>query len=135
MRWDAVLKAMVDRAAADSALSGIYGDAIRKQGTHPFTVPSLDYSLVTIGQSEIWEPHIIQFSQWTKSLNDSAVSDRRLRRLFDHDNMVVIEGVTMWSVYEDGGDLTGPETEGYYGLAARYRLTPIREKLLLGRSS
>jgi hypothetical protein len=48
---------------------------------------------------------------------------------------MVIGGVVMFAQFEDGGDLTGPETEGYYGIASRYRFTPVREKLLLGRSS
>lgn len=135
MRWDSVLQAMVNAMANDTALTGIYGEAIRKTGVHPFITPSLEYFFVTVSQSELWEPQLVQFNQWTKSMDDLVVSDRRLRQLFDHDNMVVIEGVTMWAQYEDGGDLTGPESEGYYGLAARYRFTPIREKLLLGRSS
>lgn len=133
MRWDHILQALINRMQGDATLSGLYGSAIRKRGTHKFTVPSLDYFVVTTSKSELWVPTIVQFNQWTRSMTDLATSDRRLEQLFDHDDMVTIEGVTMWAQYEDGGDLVGPETEGFYGIASRYRFTPIREKLLLGR--
>jgi hypothetical protein len=133
MRWDAVIQAVAARAAGDPILASIYGTTIRKMGVHTFAVPSLEYMLVSRGVTELWEPHIIQFSQWAHSLSDVATSDRRLGQLFDHENMQVIEGVTMWSSFEDGGDLVGPAREGVYGTAARYRFTPVRERLLSGR--
>ena len=68
-------------------------------------------------------------------MTDLSTSDRRLRQLFDHELPVVIEGIPMWSFYEDGGELTGPEREGYYGMASRFRFTPIRDRLLPGRGS
>jgi len=135
MRWDAVLEAITTRIAEDTGLVGVYGESIRKMGTHAFSVHSLDYFVVSYTEGELWEPMLVQFSQWTRSMNDLVISERRLRSLFNHENIVIIEGVPMWAQFEDGGDLTGPETEGYYGAASRYRFTPVRERLLPGRSS
>lgn len=135
MRWDDVLRAVTTRMADDAVLQSIYGDAIRKMGTHKWIVPSLDYMMVSRTVNELWEPMTVQFSQWVKTMDDLSSSEKALSRLFDHENMVVIEGITMWAFFEEGGDLTGPENEGYYGAASRYRFIPIRERLLPGRSS
>jgi hypothetical protein len=134
MRWDAVLQAVSTRAKEDEVLAGIYGaDFIRKMGIKVFRVPSLEYMLVGATQGELWAPHMVQWSQWNATMEEQAISDRRLHRLFDHDIPVFIGGVYMWAVWEDSSDLTGPEREGYYGLASRFTFTPIREKLLAGR--
>lgn len=135
MRWDDVLEAVFDQMNADATLLSIYGTAIRMGGVHEFTIPSLEFFVVSNTQNELWEPITVQMSQFTKSMTALANSDRRLRQLFDHDNMVTIQGVTMWSRWEDGGDLVGPSRQGFYGMAARFRFTPIREHLLLGRGS
>ena len=86
--------------------------------------------LVTSGMDELWEPHLIQFSQWTETVGDLATSDRRLHAIFDHEEPMFIEGIYMWSFFEDSSDLQGPEREGYHGMASRFQFTPIRERLL-----
>ncbi len=131
MRWDAVLQAIASRMATDPGLLSVYTAAgIRKMGTQKFLVPSLEYLLITSGMDEVWEPHLVQFSQWTSTMADLAVSDRRLHALFGHEEPMFIEGVYMWSFFEDSSDLQGPEREGYHGMASMFQFTPIRERLL-----
>lgn len=134
MRWAAVIKAIAAEAAADPTLAGIYGTAIRMNaGAQNYLVPGLEYWMVTDTATELWEPQIVQWDQWTETLDDLIESERALRKLFDHDNMVTIGDVTMWAVFEEGADLQSPNRENYFGRAARFRFTPIRGDLRPGR--
>lgn len=136
MRWDEVAQAVASRMAGDATLVGIYGEQIRMgSDDQDRQVPSLEYMLLPLSVTELWQPHLITFMQWSNSMTDLATSDRALHRLFDHELPVVIEGVAMWAQFEDGGELTGPDREGYFGLSSRFRFTPVRGRLLPGRSS
>lgn len=134
MRWDAVTQAVAARAAGDTVLQDVYGDAIRANGMSDFTVPSLEYQLVADTLGELWHPHTLQWDQWVPNRTELERSERALVRLFDHETPQLIEGVFMWSFYLDGADLTGPAREGYHGRAIRFRFDPIRARLLAGRS-
>ena len=94
MRWDAVGRAIAAEAAADPVLAGIYGPWVRMNaGAQDFHVPGLEWSLVTDSASELWEPCIIQWDQWVDDFDDLVISERALRRLFDHALDVEIGGV------------------------------------------
>lgn len=136
MRWDDVVLACRTEAAADPVLAGIYGaDAIRMGATaQDFRVPGLEYQIIGDTETELWEPIIMQWDQWTADYADLVASERALRKLFDHRLPVEIEGVYMFSVFTDGASLVdAPDRAGFYGRAVRFRLSPIREDLRLGR--
>ena len=84
MRWHDVLWAISREAQAHPLLAEIYGAAIRMSGTQEHAVPSLEYFIVADSASELWEPCIIQWDQWTTSLEDLVLSEAALRSLFDH---------------------------------------------------
>lgn len=130
MRWDAVIQAVATTLAADPALADIYGTDIVKSGTLEFRVPLLEYTMLSTGMDELWEPMVIQLDQFTRSVADLATSDRRLHSLFDHEEPRLIAGIYMWASFEEGGDLTGPSREGYHGMASRFRFTPVRQRRL-----
>jgi len=135
MRWDHVGKAIADAAAADLTLIGIYAGSIRMNaGAQDFLVPGLEWSMISDGASELWEPCIVQWDQWTLTLPDLQASERALRKLFDHDLPITLGGVFMFSEFTDGADLTSPDRAGHYGRAVRFRYTPIRDDLRWGRS-
>ena len=138
MRWDDVVLACRTAAVADPVLAGIYGeDAIRMGATaQDFRVPGLEYQIIGDTETELWEPIIMQWDQWTADYADLVASERALRKLFDHRLPVEIEGVYMFSVFTDGASLVdAPDRAGFYGRAVRFRLSPIREDLRLGRST
>jgi len=135
MRWDHVAQAIAAEAAADPTLAGIYGGAVRMNaGAQDFMVPGLEYHIVADSASELWEPVIVQWDQWCTTLADVVASERALRKLFDQDLPVTIQGVWMWAEFTDGADLTVPDRSGFYGRAARFRFTPLRDALRWGRS-
>ena len=137
MRWDDVARAGRIAAAADPVLAAIYGAAIRMGAmAQDFSVPGLEYQIIADTANELWEPIIVQWDQWTHDYDDLVASERALRKLFDHDLPVEIEGVYMWSVFTDGANLVdAPDRAGFYGRAVRFRLSPIREDLRPGRST
>lgn len=136
MRWHAVIEAVSRRASGDAALIAIFGTVIRKSGRQEFTVPSLEYLLVSVPRpGELWAPCTIQFDIWTDTLDDTIAAAVALDRLFDHDRVQVIEGVSMWAyVAEPSVTLEGPLRENQHGQASRFRFAPIRAKLLPGRT-
>jgi len=131
MRWDAVLQAVATTISADTTLLGVYGPTgMRKSGTAEFRVPVLEYTWILGSVNELWEPHVLQFDQFTQSVEALATSDRRLHSLFDHEEPRFIAGIYMWSMFEEGGDLDGPSREGVHSMASRFRFTPIRQRRL-----
>lgn len=134
MRWHDVIWAISQAAAADSILRGIYADAIYANGARNWEIPSLEYDLITDSASELWEPCTVQWDQWCLSMEDLVVSEARLREMFDHAVPTTIQGVVMWAEFTDGASLTAPERSGFYGRAARFRFTPLRDALRRGRS-
>lgn len=127
MKWDAVIRACREAVIAEPVLVGIYGEDVRMHGAGSHTVPLLEMMLVSDGISEQWAPCAIQFSQWTIELPDLLASERQLRRLFHAELPATFGGMSMWAQYVDGGDLSVPERDGYYGRAIRFQLTPLTE--------
>jgi hypothetical protein len=134
MRWHDVIWAISRAAAEDPILQGLYGEAIRMSGTQEHEVPSLEYQVISDTASELWEPVTVQWDQWTDSLNDLVISEAALRSLFDHAVPVTLEDVVMWAEFTDGAQLSVPDRAGFYGRAARFRFTPLRDCLRGGRS-
>jgi len=141
MRWDDVFRAFARAAKADETLVGIHGaDAIKvASGWTEQVVPGLQYHVISDqGNLELWEPCIVQADQWCETVSELALGERALRRLFDHDGPVTIEGVYCYSYFTDGAELgaaLGPDRNNYFGRATRFRIVPIRESLQRGRSA
>lgn len=131
MRWHDVLVAIGQAAATDEVLMGIYGSNIRMAGKHKHVVPALDYRLITDTEQEQWAPHIVQFDQWTNTLDELAASDRRLRFLFNQDVPVQIGELYTWAVFTEGADLVTPDDWNYFGRGTRFRFTPLREQYVV----
>lgn len=136
MRWDDVTRATVAAAAADAVLAGIFGTSIRMSASaQDHLVPGLEYEVIGDTAGELWEPIIVQWDIWVHEFQDLVDGERALRKLFDHDLPVEIEGVYMWSVFTEGASLVdAPDRAGFYGRAVRFRYSPIREDLRCGRS-
>jgi hypothetical protein len=137
MRWDEVAVAIAAEAVADPTLAAIYGADVRMGAlAQDHHVPSLEYQIIGDTATELWEPTLIQWDQWTNTFDELVRSERALRKLFDKDHMVEIGGVTMWTVFTDGASLVdSPDRAGFYGRAVTFRMTPVRDDLRWGRSS
>ncbi len=79
MRFDSVMQAVSKRAADDSVIQSIFGATVRLSGRQAFTVPSLEYLLVTVAKpGELWAPCTIQFDSWTDTLDDTMAAAKAL---------------------------------------------------------
>lgn len=130
MMWDHVIRRLLASITEDQILSGIYGDRVRwaAVGNFDSKTPTLEYTLIGDAESELWNPIIIQFDQWAPKMDVVAASERRLRALFHRDLPIVIDGLAMWSQYQDGVTLAAPNRDGFSGRGIRFRFTPIREQ-------
>jgi hypothetical protein len=131
MRWDDLVVAISAAAAADPVLASIYGETIRAAGTAKHQVPALDYQLVSDSKEpDIWAPHVIQWDQWTDTLEQLMASERALMALFDREFDLLpasIGGVYFWSEYTEGAELVNADRAGYRGRAVRFRMTLVRD--------
>ena len=128
MQWDNIIERIAATCKADPVLVGIYGDAMRFTGTGAHHVPMLEWMLVADGEGELWAPVVVQLDQWTRDDDALRVSERRLRQLFHREGTFDFLGLTCWGQYTDGQVLASPDRDGYFGKAARFRLTPLRER-------
>lgn len=142
MRWDAVLRAIAAEAAADATLLGIFGAAgIRAAGDVAPEDEVLHYRLISDTLGETRETDVVQWDVWCTSLGRVVTAERALRKLFSHEFPVTIQGVHMWSIYDDGSELgtitgIGPDrSTNLLGRATRFRFLPVRDSLRTGRST
>lgn len=128
MKWHQLLAELTTVVLADSILSGIYGTSVRLAGSGDLVNPVLELALVADSESELWAPTVIQFDQWTGSMEALGRSEQRLRRLFHLDLPATFGAITCWCQYVDGDFLAAPGRDGYYARAIRFRFTPLRDR-------
>jgi hypothetical protein len=128
MMWDHVMERIVTLILADPVLAGIFGDHLRMAGSGKSSVPSIEYTLITDTEGELWTPISIQFDLWTTSAVDSRTAERKLRGLLHHDLPQSIDGLTLWTTYTDGSPLATPDRSNFVGRALRFHFTPLREQ-------
>lgn len=129
MIWDDLLERIVTIVNADAVLLEVFGSSMRMAGTAEHAVPSLEWTMITDSEGELWSPHVIQFDQWSLDLEEVIRSERRLRALFHQDLPVRLGGdLLSWAQYVDGEVLATPDRNGFAGRAVRFRFTPLRER-------
>lgn len=126
-KWADVLEEVGAVLVADLVLFGIYGEDIRHEGSGVGTIPLLTYGFLGDVENELWNPCLVQFDQWTQGVEDLATSELRLRRLFHQPVPMPLGTMSVWAEYLDGGALSIPDRDGYFGRAARFRFTPLRD--------
>ena len=126
-KWAQVLEEVGIVVAGDPTLSAIYGTSIRFEGSGVNAIPLLTYGVVVDTEDELWNPIVVQFDQWVADFEDLVSSEIQLRRLFNAPVPMALGDLTIWAEYLDGGALSIPDRDGYFGRAARFRLTPLRD--------
>lgn len=132
MQWDNILERVAATLQADPVLVGLYGDAMRMMGSGQHHVPMLEWMLVGDAEGELWAPVIVQIDQWLPDDDGIRESERRLRQLFHREGTFDFDGLTCFAGYVDGSVLASPDRDGYFGRAARFRITPLRERYTAG---
>lgn len=131
MMWDQVLLRIVGIVTTDAMLAEIYGEHMRMVGSGDFQIPSLEWSLVSDSEQELWAPCVVQFDQWSEDSSAVVRSERRLRALFHQDLPAEFDGLIMTCTYIDGSVLASPDRDGFVGRAIRFQFTPLRSKYAL----
>ena len=126
-KWFQVLEELTALVYADAELASLYGENIRASGTGEKLAPLLEIAFVGDSESELWNPITVQFDQFLATADDLAASELRLRRHFHANLPIALGGISAWAEYVDGGSLSIPSLDGYFGRAARFRLTPLRD--------
>lgn len=132
MMWDQVLFRIAALVQEDPVLRPIYGENMRMMGEgNEHQVPVLEWILVGDTETELWAPCTIQFDQWTPTMGELVLSERRLRTLFHTSLPAEFNGLRMWCEYVDGNVLASPHRDGVDGRSVRFRFTPLRGKYAL----
>lgn len=128
MKWPVVVEEVMTLLVADPVISGIYGTAIRENGSTKFTAPSLEWMLVADGIAEQWAPCVLQLDQWCLSSADLKRSEQRLFRLLHRELPSAFGALTMFAQYVDSETLASPDRDGYFARAVRFRFTPLQDR-------
>lgn len=131
MMWDKALEGIRAAIAAFPPLADMYGANVRQASTSnmPFDpkVPTLEYTVITDTVTEQWEPMIVQFDIWGRTVEQMIEGERALRNLFTPILPREFGGVFMLSEVIDAAHLSVPDRAGYYGRGLRIRFAPLRE--------
>jgi hypothetical protein len=131
MMWDQLMARIITLITTDVGIVEIYGDRIRMSGSSEFEDPVLEWTMIGDSETELWAPMIIQFDQWTLNADTLWKSEFRLRGLFHHDLPIIIDGVQLWTQYQDGTIIAMPDRHNQFGRAIRFRFTPLRRQYAL----
>lgn len=123
-----VLAAATAAVRTDAALVGVYGPHMRLAGSGTHQVPLLEWQLIGDSEGELWAPCTVQFDQWCPTMDALRMSERRLRFLFHLEVPGVVQGLGMWSEFQDGAWLASPDRDQVFGRALRFRMTPLRDR-------
>lgn len=128
MKWFQVIEEVQAVIMAESALTDIYGDNVRMNGTATFQVPCLEMQIIGDVERETDNPILVQIDQWCRSMDELARSEQVLRRWFHVDVPRSFGGLMMWAEYEDGESLASPDRDNVFARAIRFRFTPLRDR-------
>lgn len=104
MRWDFFIQHWTARLLNDNALVSVMGRAdfiTPAQSSRPVEVPSIEYTLVTDTESELWNAVTIQVDTWAKGWVKSAQIERRLRIITSLDVGQDLGGERVWIKHQD----------------------------------
>lgn len=132
MMWNEVMARVSAEIMLDPVLLAIYGDTLIMSGTQPFQVPSLEWTLISDIEEELWAPVMIQFDLWHNDAAKNRQGEFRFRSLYHKDLPIVLNSdLMMWAQWSDGGMLSTPARSGIFGRALRFKFTPLRRQYAL----
>lgn len=129
MRWDVVVDAWLGLVTSDTDVQSVLGEypEFWMAGDREHEVPSLEYSLISNGEGELWEVSDIQLDLFTRSIADLVELEKALRRLLHHDLPIEVSTGPMWSQFRGSRGLSGP-SDGVLRRGLDFRLTYLRDR-------
>lgn len=128
MMWDAVLERAIARIKGNEVLAEIFGDNVRMAGTGDLKVPSVEFTLLSDTNTELWTPILVQFDLWTDKAEENRRAERVMLSLFDLRVPGIWDEVMVMSDYVDGSMLATPARSGFTGRGLRFRISPLRQQ-------
>ena len=102
MRYDQILPAILALVAADPAISGVVGTAIREARTGEFVVPSLEWTFVAgRPEEEMLYQFRLQLDPFARTVADYLTVRNRLIQLLHRDREWTAGGHWVTSVFSD----------------------------------
>lgn len=131
MMWDQVLIRLADVLGVDAVLSAMFPQRMGPTSGE-FRIPSLEWTLITDTENELWAPCIIQFDIWHPEMAQIVIAERRLRTLFHTAPLPFrVDDLDIYGEYIDGSVLAVPDRSSHNGRALRFRFTSLRSKYAL----
>jgi hypothetical protein len=132
MRWDYFIEFWTARLLADPALVSVMGSAsgwiYPAQSARPVTVPSVEYTLITDTESELFNPIGIQVDLWARGIKKAAQIERRIRVLTHGDTGQDLGGERVWMRYRDARTLDYPSDAGVIHRTLDFEFEAVRGK-------
>lgn len=128
MMWDQVMERVLAMLQANETLAGLFDDHFQMAGSSQLKIPSVEYTILSDVNVEIWSPMLVQIDVWTKKAEDSRNAERIIRSLLDQRTSVQWDGVTVIASYTDGAFLSTPDRAGFIGRGLRFRFSALRQQ-------
>lgn len=129
MRHPEVILAVVPVVETHPVIAGIVGaDGVFKDGDRDLVVPSLQYKIIGLVQTENWEPCRIQWTAFAYTDDDLFAIELALAELFGLDGVGVFSGLEMMAHYGNFRSDVEGLADGIRGSSTDYVLTPVRSR-------
>lgn len=128
MMWDQVMERVLALLQANEHLTAIFADKFQMAGSSQLKIPSVEYTILSDANSEIWVPMLVQFDLWTTKAGDNRVAERIVRSILDQRTSVQWDGVTVIASYTDGAFLSTPDRAGFIGRGLRFRFSALKQQ-------
>lgn len=127
MRWNVVMEALLGLVEADADVVSVIGDppALFMVGERDHQVPSVQWSLLTDPQGEVWGAAMTQWDLFTKTVPQMVTLERGIRRVLHRESLFVVDGHQLISRLSGDGGFTGPR-DGQIARRLDFRTQYIR---------
>lgn len=129
MMWDDVMTRVLALLDTNATLHDLFGGKMRmvSEGSK-LEVPSLEYTILTDTNAELFEPMLVQIDLWTLRADQNRLAERIVRNLLDQRTSVRWTDVVALSEFTDGAFLSTPDRAGFIGRGLRFRFTPLKQQ-------
>lgn len=127
MRWQPALDAALDALVADSALDDVVDGAIYASGEREHEVPSVEWTLIDVENTELFEPSLIQFDAFTRKMDQLLTIQDRIYAVLHSEVWRTLGGIKMRTQFLSVRRLDGPE-DGILGLSMDFEFEPFKER-------
>lgn len=118
--------------AENATLAEHFGERMRMAAAgSKLETPCLEYTILTDGDAEVFEPILVQIDIWTHRAADNRAAERIVRSILSQRTSVRWDNLVLMSEYADGGFLAVPDRAGFIGRGLRFRMALLKQQFAL----